>query len=86
MDGNLVAIGVNALVVAFGYGVLTQKVRNIEKILNNGFTCKQHAGMEKEIGRLQGAQDSLDKSTQRVQRQADHTSDKVEHLEDTEKK
>ncbi len=58
MGDTLIIVGsgilINLVMVAFSYGGLTARVKNIEKMLNNGFTCKKHADLEKEIGRLQG--------------------------------
>lgn len=61
-------IAVGGIIIQFGFmvykfGRQSQKldgvddnITEIKKNLNNGYTCKFHADMEKELGRLQGSE------------------------------
>ena len=43
--------------VVYGYGRLSQKVDGICKKLGDGYTCRFHADITKDIGKLQGELD-----------------------------
>ena len=44
----------NVFATGVGYGMLTQKINSLCKRLDNGYTCKFHADIMKDVGRLQG--------------------------------
>jgi hypothetical protein len=40
---------INAIVVASGYGGLKERVKSIEDLLKDGFQCKFHTELEKDL-------------------------------------
>lgn len=48
--------------VIFGYGQLTQRVKDLGKKIDNGWTCKAHTELCERIARIEGSSDPPPKS------------------------
>ena len=83
--GALIGVGIlvilNIIAVAFSYGRITARVDKLEKTLSNGFTCKQHANIEHELGLLEGQSNRRDVQGDRNDSQANRVEKQLDRLE-----
>ena len=52
--GIIAVIVIQIIVIAFGYGKLSQKVNDLSKKIENGWSCKSHTSLCERISKLEG--------------------------------